>query len=186
MTKRPLVATLLTVAALVLLLSFKTPQASGLGLTTANGGTGGNAGGQTGVVQNIGNTQSVSGATPGTKGGYTGQITGSAVQMPFGVVQVQVTFQNGKITDVQALQLPNDRGHSAQVSQYAAPQAAKRGPCRPERQRGHDLRRYLHQPGLPPVRAVGSRSGRLTGEDARLDRAARLDRGRFDPGQTSR
>jgi uncharacterized protein with FMN-binding domain len=122
MTKRPLVATLLTVAALVLLLSFKTPQASGLSLTTANGGTGGNAGGQTGVVQNIGNTQSVSGATPGTKGSYTGQITGSAVQMPFGVVQVQVTFQNGKITDVQALQLPNDRGHSAQVSQYAAPQ----------------------------------------------------------------
>jgi uncharacterized protein with FMN-binding domain len=125
MTKRPLVATLLTVAALVLLLSFKTPQSAGLGLTTQNGGTTGgvqNVGSQTGTKQNIGSTQNVSGATPGTKGSYTGQVTGSAVQIPFGVVQVQVTFQSGRITDVQALQLPNDRGHSAQVSQYAAPQ----------------------------------------------------------------
>jgi len=55
------------------------------------------------------------------KSTYSGQLTGQAVQIPFGTVQVQVTMANGVITDVQAIQLPNDRGHSAEVSAYAGP-----------------------------------------------------------------
>jgi len=99
MSKRPLIATVLTVAALALLLSFKTPDASGLSpLATSAGGS------------------------PGVKSNYTGQLTGNAIQIPFGTVQVQVTMQNGTITDVQALQLPNDQGHSAEISAYAGPQ----------------------------------------------------------------
>jgi len=62
------------------------------------------------------------GQTVGTKGTGSGQFTGSAVQTPFGTVQVQVTMQNGTITDVQALQLPTGRGHTQQVSSYAGPQ----------------------------------------------------------------
>jgi uncharacterized protein with FMN-binding domain len=100
MPKRPIVAVVLTVAALALLLSFKTPQVAGL----APAATG------------------APGSTPGISSSFTGQLTGSAVQIPFGTVQVQVTMQGGKITDVQALQLPNDRGHSAQISAYAGPQ----------------------------------------------------------------
>jgi uncharacterized protein with FMN-binding domain len=100
MPKRPAVAVFLTVAALALLLSFKTPEeVPGL----ANSATG------------------APGSTPGGKSNYSGQLTGQAVQIPFGTVQVQVTMQNGVITDVQALQLPNDRGHSAEVSSYAGP-----------------------------------------------------------------
>ncbi|MGD0122129.1 MAG: FMN-binding protein [Candidatus Limnocylindrales bacterium] len=99
MSKRPLIATVLTVAALALLLSFKTPDAAGLSpLATSAGGS------------------------PGVKSNYTGQLTGNAIQIPFGTVQVQVTMQNGTITDVQALQLPNDQGHSAEISAYAGPQ----------------------------------------------------------------
>ena len=41
--------------------------------------------------------------------------------MQFGTVQVQVTIVGGKIQDVQALQLPQDRRRSAEISQYAAP-----------------------------------------------------------------
>ena len=100
MSKRPVVAVFLTAAALVLLLSFKTPEVAGLA-PVATGAPG---------------------STPVAKSSFSGQLTGSAVQIPFGTVQVQVTMQNGTITDVQALQLPNDRGHSAQVSAYAGPQ----------------------------------------------------------------
>ena len=99
MSKRPLIATILTVAALALLLSFKTPDVAGLSpLATSPGGS------------------------PGVKSNYSGQLTGNAIQIPFGTVQVQVTMQNGTITDVQALQLPNDQGHSAEISAYAGPQ----------------------------------------------------------------
>jgi uncharacterized protein with FMN-binding domain len=103
MTKRPIVATLLTVAALVLFLSFKTPYVAGL---AANGGGGANGGGA---------------AVSTVKGTFSGQVTGSAVDIGYGTVQVQVTIQNGTITDIQPIQLPGG-GHSGQVSSYAAPQ----------------------------------------------------------------
>jgi uncharacterized protein with FMN-binding domain len=100
MPKRPLIGVLLTIAALALLLSFKTPaEVPGLAVSATG----------------------APGSTPATKSTYSGQVTGSAVQIPFGTVQVQVTLQNGVITDVQAIQLPNDRGHSAEVSAYAGP-----------------------------------------------------------------
>jgi uncharacterized protein with FMN-binding domain len=100
MTKRPLIATLLTAAALALLLSFKTPQVISLGTTTQSG----------------------AGGSPGVKSTYTGTITGSAVQIPYGTVQVAVTFQNGQITDIEPVQMPTDRSLSVQIAQYAAPQ----------------------------------------------------------------
>ena len=123
MSKRPLAAMLLTTAGLVLLLTFKTPEVAPT--SAANGGNPGN-GGNTGSGANVVNAGSVgNGAaaqTAGTKGTGSGQYTGSAVQTPFGTVQVQVTMQNGTITDVQALQLPTGRGHTQQISSYAGPQ----------------------------------------------------------------
>jgi uncharacterized protein with FMN-binding domain len=93
-----MVATFLTTVALALLLSFKTPNTAGLGASAP-----------------------AAGGTSGTRASYTGQLTGSSVETPFGTVQVQVTLQSGQITDVQALQLPSG-GHSGQVSSYAEPQ----------------------------------------------------------------
>ena len=51
-----------------------------------------------------------------------GQYTGQVFQNQFGDTQVKVTISGGRITDVQALQLPYDRQRSAEISQYAAPQ----------------------------------------------------------------
>mgnify|MGYP001367934863 CR=1 FL=1 len=51
-----------------------------------------------------------------------GQYTGQDFQNQFGDTQVKVTISGGRITDVQALQLPYDRQRSAEISQYAAPQ----------------------------------------------------------------
>jgi len=104
MPKRPLIAVLLTTAALALLLSFKTPYVAPT--AASNGGNGGN----------------VAGTTAGIPTSYSGQVTGNAVDTPFGTVQVQVTIASGRITDVQALQLPSGGGHTAQVSAYAGPQ----------------------------------------------------------------
>jgi uncharacterized protein with FMN-binding domain len=102
MWKRPAIVTLLAAGALVLLLSFKTPYVTP---TAANGGNGGNG----------------PGGTASIRSSYSGQVTGSAVDTPYGTVQVQVTIQNGVITDVQALQLPRGGGHTGQVSSYAGP-----------------------------------------------------------------
>lgn len=110
--KRGMIGGALTAVALALILSFKTPDATGLATGNSNGGT---TGSQT-------QQGSGSGSGTGTRSTYSGQLTGSAIQTPFGTVQVQVTLQNGQITDVQALQLPGDQRRSQQIGQYAAPQ----------------------------------------------------------------
>ena len=102
MPMRPVIATFLTAVALVLLLSFKTPTATGSSTVAQPQGT---------------QATQIS----GSRSTYSGQITGSAIDMPFGVVQVQVTFQNGQITDVATLQAPNDNRHSADITNYSTP-----------------------------------------------------------------
>jgi uncharacterized protein with FMN-binding domain len=47
-----------------------------------------------------------------------GTYTGQDVVTQFGDVQVKVSISGGKITDVQALQLPFDRPRSQEISQY--------------------------------------------------------------------
>jgi uncharacterized protein with FMN-binding domain len=47
-------------------------------------------------------------------------LTGSVVSTRFGDVAVQITVASGKITDVQAVQLPT-HGRSGQISNYVEP-----------------------------------------------------------------
>lgn len=61
-------------------------------------------------------SQTTSGPATGTR-----QIDGPVVATQFGNVQVRVIIRNGKITDVQPLQMPFDRQHSLELSQAAAP-----------------------------------------------------------------
>ena len=46
---------------------------------------------------------------------------GSPIDAYYGLVQVQVTVQNGSIQDVQFLQYPNDRRTSQQINSIAMP-----------------------------------------------------------------
>lgn len=92
---RALVGTSLAAIALVLLLSFKTPETTGLGSS--------------------GNVQGYT-----TSGTHTGQLTGSAISTAYGVVQVQLTLVNGRITDIAVLQAPSG-GHDGQLTSYATP-----------------------------------------------------------------
>ena len=120
MPKRGAIALAFTTLALVLLFSFKTPDAGPLA-----------AGRNTALVQPAGRsapaTNGPAAATAATATGSggtalaNGTITGSMVQTQFGTVQVQVTIAGGKISDVTALQLPSDRQRSAQISQIVEP-----------------------------------------------------------------
>jgi len=119
--KRGAIAGLLTAAGLALLLSFKTPDVTSL--TTNPGGNTAFGGGNTNVGNSGGNTTGTGGSTSGgNTSGFSGTVTGQAVQIPFGVVQVQLTIQNGKIVDVQNVQMPNGDRHTNEVTNYAGPQ----------------------------------------------------------------
>ncbi|MCY7420045.1 MAG: FMN-binding protein, partial [Chloroflexi bacterium] len=52
-------------------------------------------------------------------------VDGRPVSTHYGTVQVELTITDGTITDVQALQLPNDRQYSAEISDYVAPYLRK-------------------------------------------------------------
>jgi uncharacterized protein with FMN-binding domain len=51
----------------------------------------------------------------------TRTITGSAVDNEYGTVQVQVTLQGTKITDIVALQMPSSHQRSIEISSAAEP-----------------------------------------------------------------
>ena len=119
MPKRGVISALLTAIGVVLLINFKTPSQQGFAAfnrqtvtgTTNTDGTA-SAGGTPPPTATVPPTAA---ATPTTK-----TITGPAISYFFGTAQVQVTLENGKITDVTAVQLPNE-GQSAWISQQVAP-----------------------------------------------------------------
>ena len=121
MPKRAMIASLLTTAALILLLSFKTPATTTFGTGNAPVVIPSTPAGTTSQPGATGQPAATGQTGTGQKGSFTGQKTGSAVQIPFGTVQVQVTFQGGKITDVQPVQMPSDQRHSAEISSAVAP-----------------------------------------------------------------
>lgn len=49
------------------------------------------------------------------------RYTGDATQTQWGVVQVQITVTNGKVTASEAIQHPTGNGHSDQINAYAVP-----------------------------------------------------------------
>lgn len=50
-----------------------------------------------------------------------GTYNGASENTPYGTVQVAAVVRSGKITDIKFLQMPNDRGHSQEVTAYAEP-----------------------------------------------------------------
>jgi len=118
--RRGAVALSLTALALVLLGNFKTPNASGTALssTVALGG-----GATAGATTTSGTTAAAgTGRTSVTTvTSATASYTGTAIQTRYGVVQVQVTIANGKLTGVTTLQAPSGNPHSSSISAAAAP-----------------------------------------------------------------
>ena len=58
-------------------------------------------------------------SAPQPSGATDGSFTGDAISMRYGVVQVKITVQNGKITDAQAVKAPS--GSNDRYTQMAVP-----------------------------------------------------------------
>lgn len=63
-----------------------------------------------------------SGSASGKAVAGTKTVTGDTVQTRWGPVQVKITVQNGKITDVTAVQSPSDNPRDQEINSYALPQ----------------------------------------------------------------
>jgi len=145
--RRGVAALVTTVVALILLLNFKTPDVAGLSPSAAppaavgqpTAGDRERGADPTTAPGAVAPTPAPLGAggarrpTPGAPAptsapaptqaarGASGTFTGQAVATRYGVVQVQVSVSSGKVTNVQALELPGDRRLSAQISAYVGP-----------------------------------------------------------------
>ena len=93
------------------------PGVSGGNASSRNGGTSQTAGGMMG-----GNGSGAMGG--GMMGGMyrNGSYTGSAADAYYGTVQVRATIQGGRLSNVEFLQYPNDRGTSIYINGIAMPQ----------------------------------------------------------------
>ena len=110
-----------TVAALVLLFSYRTSTDAGTGTTGAAAQTGGSASspspGSSGSSSSTGSGgSSGSGTSSGTK-----TYSGSVAQTRWGPVQVTITVSDGKITDVAVPTYPSGNGRDQEINAYALP-----------------------------------------------------------------
>ena len=128
MPKRGFAALVITAFALVLLLSFKTPDqvpARGGGVaivepsaaTTPSAATGATAGSTTAPVATPEPTMSTG---SGTTSAAAATIDGPVVDTRYGPIQVEIVLSGGQLQNVVAIQLPTGR-RSGQISTAAAP-----------------------------------------------------------------
>jgi uncharacterized protein with FMN-binding domain len=133
-TRRIVLFVATTIVALVLLLSYRTsrgPGASNTAAPLASGDYG------VGIVNQPADAAPTPGDSPsasagpsptasssGTGSGSSGKtvVNGTVAQTFWGPVQVQVTINSGKITDVNAIQYPRNNGRDLEINAYALPQ----------------------------------------------------------------
>jgi uncharacterized protein with FMN-binding domain len=97
-------------------------QSGGQPAETASSTMGTSASTSTGAAGSTGTSSGSAGTgSTGAAAKAAGTYPGAVVQTRFGAVQVQITVQSGKITDVTALQLTDAERKSIQISNRAAP-----------------------------------------------------------------
>ncbi|MFG3603841.1 FMN-binding protein [Micromonospora chersina] len=120
-----------TVAALVLLFSYKTSTMGAGGETSAiasgSDGPAGSGSSWTGTDDGSGSSSGDTSSGGGTSSGGSGTssgsgtATGSVAQTRWGPVQVRITVSGGKITDVTAVQMPDGNHRDQEINDYAVP-----------------------------------------------------------------
>ena len=137
MPKRGVIALVVTAGALVLLLSFRTPDAPATATSADASAIAADASPTVTPTLGIAEVPAAgSGAVPPTATpapavtriptateapATDGTVAGDAIRIRWGYVQVQVTVANGEITDVTTLQIPTGDPRSAQINGYAEP-----------------------------------------------------------------
>jgi uncharacterized protein with FMN-binding domain len=90
------------------------------GFTPSQGSTGSSNDPTNGTSSGSSSSQQGSAATTGQF--KNGSYTGAEADAQWGLVQVKITIQNGKLTNVQFLEYPNHRDRSVEINNYAMPQ----------------------------------------------------------------
>jgi uncharacterized protein with FMN-binding domain len=108
-----------TVAAVVLLFSYRTSTNSAGPVTVAQAPVG-NAGTATGATPAPSATGTSDSGGSGAAGGSK-TYSGSVAQTRWGPVQVSITVSDGKITDVAVPTYPNGNGRDQEINAYALP-----------------------------------------------------------------
>lgn len=136
--RRVLLAVVGTVAALVLLLSFKTHSATSLATPPAAVATAvpSTAAATPSATPSTAATPSPSATTttttpksttttkttaPKTTAPTTKTVTGDAIDTRYGPVQVQITVTNGKLTAANAVEYPQNERRDQEINSYAVP-----------------------------------------------------------------
>ena len=121
--RRIVIAVLTTVSGLVMLFSYHTSTNSGsVALPARRTGSGT---GTTGTSPSLPAPQTQAqppaggSASPGFK--HAGTFTGGPAETRWGVVQVQITVQGGRIVDSQAIQYPNNNFRDQEINSIALP-----------------------------------------------------------------
>ena len=130
MPKRGIAALLITTGALILLLSFKTPdqtvpvRSAGGAVVEPTTGTGSSATATPAPTTAPGATAAPTSpaatSRPASGSSSAKTVDGPVVSTQYGDIQVEVVVTSGKLTDVVALALPTGR-RSGQISSYAEP-----------------------------------------------------------------
>lgn len=110
-----------TVAALVLLFSYKTSTMGAGGESSAISGADGSAGSSWRATDD---DATGSGSSNGSSNGSSrgsGTATGAVAQTRWGPVQVRISVSGGKITDVTAVQVPDGNRRDREINDYAVP-----------------------------------------------------------------
>jgi len=124
--RRILLASLATVSSVGLLFAYPTSHNASASSASTSGSTAGSAAGGSAVAAGSAGTAaaaagSAASAGSGSTAAAAKTYNGAAVDTRWGVVQVQITVQGGKVVAAQALQYPNDNGHSQGINDYALP-----------------------------------------------------------------
>jgi uncharacterized protein with FMN-binding domain len=97
-----------------------------VGFTPSQGSTGSSSdpstGSSSGSASGSGSSSSQRGSTSTTGQFKNGSYTGAEADAQWGYIQVKITIQNGKLTNVQFLEYPNHRDRSVEINNYAMPQ----------------------------------------------------------------
>ncbi|WP_433282368.1 FMN-binding protein [Micromonospora sp. CA-244673] len=116
-----------TVAALVLLFSYRTSTMGAGGESSAitsgaDGSTGSTwRGTSDGTGSSTGDDSGGDDSGGGRVSGGSGTATGSVAQTRWGPVQVEITVSGGKITHVTAVQVPDGNHRDQEINDYAVP-----------------------------------------------------------------
>lgn len=70
---------------------------------------------------NSNNTQNTPAPSSASTTYKDGSYTGDPQQINYGTVQIKAVISGGKITDIQFVQMPNDPGHTTEVTTAAEP-----------------------------------------------------------------